>query len=100
MLTQPMFGMQPLTSSGVNCPVCRRRTAGCTTRDVNTPDSRRSAATMVRMDTESHRALQTLRSAGYAVVLIYPAELSGIDVRQLEAQLTDMGNEYVRSLRG
>lgn len=55
---------------------------------------------MVRMDTESHRALQTLRSAGYAVVLIYPAELSGIDVRQLEAQLTDMGNEYVRSLRG
>lgn len=52
------------------------------------------------MDAAQQRTIDTLRTAGYAVVVFYPEEMpAGVNPRRLEDRLVELGVECIQDLK-
>jgi hypothetical protein len=51
------------------------------------------------MNNVAQNSIDSLRNAGYAVTIFYPEELNGVDPRQLENRLVELGTECIQDLR-
>ena len=54
----------------------------------------------VTATTVPHALADSLRSMGYAVVILSPSEVEGIDRGKLEEYLVSTGNDYIDLLKG
>lgn len=51
------------------------------------------------MTEEQRTAVETLRHAGYAVVVFYPEEVGSADPRRVEDRLAELGNDVIDDLK-